>query len=77
MAKKFNRPVKYSNVILNHKSEFGRLFIQNHGDQYNIYPMRKLSLSRLNFRIESVIDGKIIMVNACDDFNKDFTVKFQ
>ncbi len=68
---------KKSNIILTHKSEFGRTFIQMHGDEYNIYPNRKLHLSKTDFSIESVKDGKIILVNAYDDFNKDFIVKFQ
>lgn len=68
---------KESNVILNPKSDFGKIFIRENGDKYNIKPTNILSCSKLNFRIESIQTEAILLVSTDNDKNKDFVVKFQ
>lgn len=67
---------KESNVKLIHKTEFGRVFIRENGDSYNIKPTNILSCSKLNFRIESIKTAVVILVSTDNDKNKDFIVKF-
>ena len=74
---KKNKIKKESNVTLSHKTEFGRIFIRENGCLYNIKPTNILSCSKLNFRIESIQTEAILLVNADNDKNKDFVVKFQ
>ncbi len=77
MTVKELKTIKESNVILTPKSEFGRQFVKNHGNMYNIYPTKILSSSQFNLRIESIKDREIILVSSDNDSNKDFIVKFQ